>query len=107
MGFIVKVFQTADYVTLYNVYVSISSINIIRFGPWMGRFFLQANYSREDKLNGAPGLFIPTYQQTSEFVIEDTSDIFGEAYTAAKALFGEGNTEDVLEDVGVQVPITL
>ncbi len=98
MGFIVKVFQTADYVTLYDVYVSIQSVCITRFGPWTGKFFLQANYNRQDKLNGVPGLYMSTYQQYSEYSILDTSDILGEAYAAAKPLFGEGNTEDVLED---------
>ena len=107
MGFLVKVFQTADYITLYNVYISIQSISITRFGPWVGRFFLQANYSREDKLNGAPGLFIPTYEQTAEFSIQDTSDIFGEAYAAAKLLFGDGNVEDVLEDMNTAQTIPL
>lgn len=99
MGFTVKVFQSSDYITLYNVYMSIQSITIVRTGPWTARFFLQANYSREDKLNGAPGLYVSTYQQTAEFFIQNTSNIFEEAYTSAKTLFGEGNTEDVLENL--------
>ena len=105
MGFIVKVFQSSDYITLYNVYVSIQSISIVRTGPWTGRFFLQANYSREDKLNGAPTLFINYYQQTSEYMITNLNDIVGEAYAAAKPLFGEGNTEDVIEDMPEQITL--
>lgn len=106
MGFIVKVFQTSDYITLYNVYVSMQSISIVRTGPWTGRFFLQANYSREDKLNGAPTLFINFYQQTSEYLITDLNNIVGEAYDAAKPLFGEGNTEDLFDAIPEEILLT-
>jgi len=106
MGFVAITFSGGNGNYLTNIYVSLFGFSLSKQSKgWTCRMIMQAHRSREEKLSGYQGMFLPNSQQVYEFIHDISDNIYDKCYEYGKQLFGP--PENIIDEIDgvIQWPV--